>query len=78
MDSIDVTLLSKLAAMKWHSMAQLSAAEKGVVTTSEKYTIAHSNHVGLKFIALKWQNVPTMVDDGESLSDDFTYYCHHQ
>ena len=59
-------------------MAQLSAAEKGVVTTSEKYTIAHSNHVGLKFIALKWQNVPTMVDDGESLSDDFTYYCHHQ
>ena len=61
-----------------NEMAQLSAAEKGVATTSEKYTIAHSNHVGLKFIALKWQNLPTMVDDGESLSGDFTYYCHHQ
>jgi len=56
-----------------NEMAQLSVAEKGVATTSEKYTIAHSNHVGLKFIALKWQNLPTMVDDGESLSDDFTY-----
>jgi hypothetical protein len=34
-------------------MAQLSVAEKGMATTSEKYTIAHSNHVGLKFVALK-------------------------
>jgi len=53
--------------------AQLSVAEKGVATTSEKYTIAHSNHVGLKFIALKWQNLPTAVDDGDSSSDDCTY-----
>ena len=30
-------------------MAQISVADKGVATTSEKYTIAHSNHVGLKF-----------------------------
>ena len=31
--------------------AQISVADKGVAaaTTSEKYTIAHSNHVGLKF-----------------------------
>ena len=30
---------------------QLNVAEKGIVTTPEKYTTAHSNHVGLKFIA---------------------------
>jgi len=53
--------------MKWHNF------EKGVATTSEKYTIAHSNHVGLKFIALKWQNLPQTVDDEESSSDDCTY-----
>ena len=56
-----------------NEMAQLSVADKGVATTSEKYTIAHSNHVGLKFIALKWQNLPTIVDDGDSSSNDYTY-----
>ena len=45
-----------------NEMAQLSVADKGVATTSEKYTIAHSNHVGLKFIALKWQNLPPAMD----------------
>ena len=34
--------------------AQVNVGEKGIATTSEKYTIAHSNHVGLQFIALKW------------------------
>jgi hypothetical protein len=36
---------------------QLNVAEKGIVTTPEKYTIAHSNHVGLKFIAIKWADL---------------------
>jgi hypothetical protein len=56
-----------------NEMAQLSVAEKGVATTSEKYTIAHSNHVGPKFIALKWQNLPQTVDDEESSSDAGAY-----
>jgi hypothetical protein len=56
-----------------NEMAQLSVAEKGVATTSEKYTIAHSNHVGLKFIALKWQNLPDNIDVEESSTDDCTY-----
>ena len=43
---------------------QLNVAEKGIVTTPEKYTIAHSNHVGLKFIALKWADLKST----ESLS----------
>ena len=50
--------------------AQISVAGQGVATTSEKYTIAHSNHVGLKFIALKWQNLPAFADDGDSSSDE--------
>ena len=36
---------------------QLNVAKKGIVTTPEKYTIAHSNHVGLKFIAIKWADL---------------------
>ena len=53
--------------------AQISVADQGVATTSEKYTIAHSNHVGLKFFALKWQNLPMFDDDGESSSEDYNY-----
>jgi hypothetical protein len=54
-------------------MAQLAVAEKGIVTTSEKYTIAHSNHVGLKFVALKWQNLTDKIDVGDSSSEDLNY-----
>ena len=54
-------------------MAQLSVAEKGVATTSEKYTIAHSKHVGLKFVALKWQNLPQTIDADDSSTDDCNY-----
>ena len=54
-------------------MAQLAVADKGIVTTSGKYTIAHSNHVGLKFLALKWQNLTDKIDVGDSSSDDVNY-----
>ena len=54
-------------------MAQLGVADKGIVTTSEKYTIARSNHVGLKFVALKWQNVTDKIDVGDSSSDEVNY-----
>ena len=54
-------------------MAQLGVVEKGIVTTSEKYTIAHSNHVGLKFVALKWQNLTEKIDVGETSSEDYNY-----
>ena len=45
--------------------AQISVADKGIATTSEKYTIAHSKHVGLKFFALKWQNLQIDDDDDD-------------
>ena len=56
-----------------NEMAQLGVADKGVVTTPEKYTIANSHHVGLKFIAMKWPNLTMKPDPGESTSDDCTY-----
>ena len=42
--------------------AQLRVADRGVVTTSERYTIANSHNVGLKFVAVKWPNL-TMRQD---------------
>ena len=51
-------------------MAQIAVADKGIVTTSEKYTIAHSSHVGLKFVALKWQNLTEKIDVGDTSSED--------
>ena len=62
--------------------AQVNVAEKGVVTTSEKYTIAHSNHVGIHFIALKWADLkgskrsdqkPKEIDLRDTDSEDYTY-----
>ena len=55
--------------------AQLGVGDKGIVNTSEKYTIAHSNHVGLKFIALKWADLkgPMRIDIGDTTSDDCNY-----
>ena len=54
-------------------MAQIAVIEKGIVTTSEKYTIAHSNHVGLKFVALKWQNLTEKIDVVDTSSEDYNY-----
>ena len=73
------TSLSKLGATK---KAQLGVGDKGIVNTSEKYTIAHSNHVGLQFIALKWADLkgprrsdkgPRRIDIGDTTSDDCNY-----
>jgi hypothetical protein len=56
-----------------NEMAQLSVAEKGLATTSEKYAIAHSNHVGMKVIALKWQNLKDKIDVDDSSSENYNY-----
>ena len=53
--------------------AQLGVADKGIVTTSEKYTIANSHHVGLKFIAVKWEDLATRIDLAGSESEGLTY-----
>ena len=56
-----------------NEMAQLQVAHCGIVTTSEKYTIAHSHHLGLQFFALKWPNLPTDDGDDDETSDDPNY-----
>jgi hypothetical protein len=62
--------------------AQVNVGDKGIATTSEKYTIAHSNHVGLHFIALKWADLkgptssdkkPREIDFGDTDSEDYNY-----
>ena len=40
-----------------NEQCQLNVAKKGLVTTPEKYTIAHSYHVGLKFVAFRWTDL---------------------
>lgn len=50
--------------------AQLKIPHCGVVTASEKYTIAHSKHTGICFFALKWDKLPNETD---SESEDLTY-----
>ena len=62
--------------------AQIQVGKKGVANTSEKYTIAHSNHVGLHFIALKWADLqgpmsndkkPKEIDLGDTDSEAYNY-----
>ena len=53
-----------------NEMAQLKVRGCGIVTTSEKYTIAHSKHTGVCFFALKWDKLPT---DTDSESDNVNY-----
>ena len=56
-----------------NGMAQVHVANCGIVTASEKYTIAHSNHVGLQYFALKWTNLPVEDGDDEDTSSDVNY-----
>ena len=51
-------------------MAQLKIPTSGIVTTSEKYTIAHSKHTGICFFVLKGDKLPT---DTDSESDNVNY-----
>ena len=54
--------------------AQIAVAERGIATTSQNYTMAHSNHMGLQFFfALKWQNLHMDDVDENSSSEDLTY-----
>ena len=62
--------------------AQIQVGKKGVANTSEKCTVAHSNHVGLHFIALKWADLqgptsndkkPRDIDLGDTDSEAYNY-----
>ena len=53
-----------------NEQAQLKIPHCGIVTTSEKYTIAHSRHVGLCFFAFKWDKLHA---ESDMESEDLTY-----
>jgi hypothetical protein len=53
-------------------MAQLKIPGCGVVTTTEKYTICHSQHTGVCFFALVWHEPP--ADSGSESDDSVNYH----
>ena len=63
----DVTVGAMYRGAYEHIAFRAGGNEKAQVnvgdTTSEKYTIAHSNHVGLHFIALKWADLKATKSD---------------
>ena len=52
---------------------QLKVAQRGVATSSEKYTVAHSAHTQVRFIAVTWDTIPTATDLRSDDSDDLDY-----
>ena len=52
---------------------QLKVAQRGVATSNEKYTVAHSSNTQVRFIAVTWENIPA-VEDLKSDSDEEVGY----
>ena len=48
---------------------QLKVAQLGVVTSSEKYLVAHSDHVSVRFVAVTWDELPPL-ESIEACDDD--------
>ena len=46
--------------------AQYLVAQKGVVTTSEKYLVVHSAHTTIKFVAGAWNALGTYPETGSA------------
>lgn len=62
---------------------QVQVSKVGIVTTSEKYTIAHSNHVGVHFAAFRWHHhSPVEYEESSDEHGDYyrrsEYYRRHQ
>ena len=56
-----------------NDLVQLKVAQRGVATSSEKYTVAHSAHTQVRFIAVTWDEIPTLDEVGSDESDDVTF-----
>ena len=54
-------------------MVQIKVAQLGVATTSEKYVVAHSAHTQVRFIAVTWENIPSIESVASDESDDCKY-----
>ena len=53
---------------------QLKVAQQGVVTTSEKYVVAHSVPVSIQFVAVTWNDLPPITprETGDDDSDNMS------
>jgi hypothetical protein len=71
---LTLTSATKAGAAKWLRSHWPIAASSP--RQRSKQLIAHSNHVGLQFFALMWQNLPMedWADDDNSSSDDITFW----
>ena len=54
---------------------QLKVAQQGVVTTGEKYVVAHSAHVSVRFVAVTWHDLSPITPRtaGDDDSDKVNY-----
>ena len=50
-------------------------SQLGVVMTSEKYVVAHSAHVSIRFVAVTWNDLPPITTHatGDDDSDNVNY-----
>ena len=56
-----------------NDLAQLKVAQLGVARSSEKYVVAHSAHTQVRFIAVTWENLPSLESVASDESDDCAY-----
>ena len=54
---------------------QIKVAKLGVATSSEKYVVAHSPHVHVRFVAVTWDELPPLdsIDADDDESDNVNY-----
>ena len=56
-----------------NDLVQLKVAQLGVATSSEKYVVAHSAHTQVRFIAVTWEELPTLENVASDGSDACDY-----
>ena len=56
-----------------NDLVQLKVAQLGVATSSEKYVVAHSAHTQVRFIAVTWEELPTLDNVASDESDACDY-----
>ena len=56
-----------------NDLVQLKVAQLGVATSSEKDVVAHSAHTQVRFIAVTWENLPSLESVASDESDDCDY-----
>ena len=57
-----------------NDLVQLKVAQLGVATSSAKYVVAHSAHTQVRFIAVTWEDLPTL----ESVASDESDACDYR